>query len=284
MKSRLSFILFCLIALTSCDLFKKQNPENVIAKVNEHILYKGEITEAMPENFTKEDSVFFVKSYIDKWAMDKIILDRAKFNLPLEEQQRFNKMVEQYKSELFKKAYLDALIQRELNDVVDSLEILEYYNNHKEIFKINEELLKIRYLYIKKSLKDYKQIKESFKRFEIDDQDYLMNEQLKFDKIKLNDSVWVKSTDVLTHLKDLNKDQQKYLQFENRYLEIQDSIGTYLIYVKNVLKPNSDAPISYIKPTIEQILRNKKKLEMKADLEKQILNDAIKNNNYEIFE
>ena len=111
-----------------------------------------------------------------------------------------------------------------------------------------------------------------------------MNEQLKFDKIKLNDSVWVKSLDVLRDLKDLNKDQQKNLQYENRYLEIQDSIGTYLIYVKNVLKPNSDAPISYIKPTIEQILSNKRKLKIKADLKKQILNDAIKNNNYETFE
>ena len=121
---------------------KKQNPDNVVAKVNEHILYKDELVEALPANYTQDDSVSFVKSYIDKWAMDKIILDRAKFNLPIEEQQRFNKMVEQYKSELFKKAYTDALIQKELNSVVDSIEVLEYYNNHKEIFKINEKLLK----------------------------------------------------------------------------------------------------------------------------------------------
>ena len=95
---------------------------------------------------------------------------------------------------------------------------------------------------------------------------------------------WVKSLNIFKNLKDLNSKQHSYLLNKNQYIEIQDSIGSYLIYVKDVLKPNSDAPTSYIKPTIEQILKNKKKLELKSDLEKQILNDAINNNDYEIFE
>jgi hypothetical protein len=265
-------------------LFKKQNPENVIAKVNEHVLYENDFVDEMPKNISPEDSIAFVRSYIDKWAMDKIILDRAKFNLPVKEQKRFNKMVEQYKSELFKKAYMDALIQKKMDSVADSLHIVEYYNKNKDIFKINEHLLKLRYLYIKNELKDFEKIKESFKRFDLSDQDYLLDEQLKFDKVKLNDSVWVRTLDVFKDLKQLNKVQQENLLAKNRYVEIQDSLGTYFIYVKNVLKPNSIAPISYIKPTIEQILKNKNKLKIKSVLERQILDDALKNNDYEIFE
>ncbi len=42
-------------------------------------------------------------------------------------------------------------------------------------------------------------------------------------------------------------------------------------------------PLSYIKPTIEQIILNKRKLELIKKLEKDITKDAIKNNDFEIY-
>lgn len=272
------------VFITSCDFFQKENFGNIVARVNEHLLFEEDLKEAIPEDLSKQDSIIFVKSYIDEWAKDKIILDRALFNLPLEEQKRYDKMVSQYRSELYKKAYLNALVLKESENSTDSLKILEYYDANKEIFRINEHLLKLRYLYLNNNLSEFSKIKESFKRFDFDDQLYLDNQKLKFDKSKLNDSIWVKSINVYRDLNDLNDRQRKSLLNKNRFIEIEDSLGTYLIYVKDVLKPNSIAPVSYIKPTIEQILKNKTELKLKLELEKEILNDAIKNNDYEIFE
>lgn len=284
MKIKYLYIAILLALVSSCDFFKKENSRLIIARVNENLLYKDELADETPENLSKEDSISFVKSYINEWAMDKLLLDRAKFNLPVEEQQRYDKMVKEYKSQLYKKAYMNALVQKEITESIDSLEIAEYYTINRNLFKINEHLLKLRYLYANNNLNDLEKIKESFKRFNFDDQIYLDNQKLKFDKAKLNDSIWVKSFTVFKDLRSLNKKQQKTLLNKNRYFELEDSLGTYLIYVKDVLKPNSIAPLSYIKPTIEQILKNKKELELKLDLEKQILDDAIKNNDYEIFE
>ncbi len=278
------YISVLLLLLVSCDWFQKQNPDNIVARVNEHLLYEEDLIKALPKDLSYQDSVVFAKSYIDKWAKNKIILDKAKFNLSIEEQKRYNQMVDNYKTELYKKAYMDALLQKKVDSIIDSLSIVEYYKEHKDIFRVNEYLIKLRYLYIKNNLKNFSKIKENFKRFDIEDQDYLLNDQLKFDKVNLNDSVWVKSIDVYRQLDDLSSSQHKNLLGKNRYIEIEDSIGTYLIFVKDVLKPNSRAPISYIKPTIEQILKSKKKLELKSILENQILNDAIKNNDYETFE
>ncbi len=284
MKIKYLYIAILLALVSSCDFFKKENSRLIIARVNENLLYKDELADETPENLSKEDSISFVKSYINEWAMDKLLLDRAKFNLPVEEQQRYDKMVREYKSQLYKKAYMNALVQKEITESIDSLEIAEYYTINRNLFKINEHLLKLRYLYTNNNLNDLEKMKESFKRFNFDDQIYLDNQKLKFDKAKLNDSIWVKSFTVFKDLRSLNKKQQKTLLNKNRYFELEDSLGTYLIYVKDVLKPNSIAPLSYIKPTIEQILKNKKELELKLDLEKQILDDAIKNNDYEIFE
>ncbi|MGX1023470.1 peptidyl-prolyl cis-trans isomerase [Psychroflexus sp. MBR-150] len=283
MKIKILFISFGFILLSSCELFKKQQQEDVIAQVNSHILYQSDLKKVLPKNISTEDSIAFVKNYIDQWAMDKILLDKAKFNLPVKEQERFQAMVEQYKSELYKKAYMDALIQKQTDSVIDSVAIQKYYESNKDVFRINEHLLKLRYIFIKNNLKNYSKIKESFKRFNQDDKNYLNQEQLKFDKVKLNDSVWIKSIDIFRNLDDLSTQQHQNLLHKNRYIEIVDSENTYFIYVKDVLKPNSIAPKSYIKPTIEQILKNKQKLELKKNLKQQILNDAIKNNDYEIF-
>jgi len=284
LKTKFIYISVFIILFSSCDLFQKENSRNAIAKVNEHVLFDDELSENLPPNLSKEDSILYVKSFIDEWAKDKIFLDRAKFNLPLEEQERYDKMVKEYRSQLFKKAYLNALVQKEITESIDSSKVADYYASNKELFRINEHLLKLRYLFVKNDLNDFSKIKDSFKRFNFDDQIYLDNQKLKFDKAKLNDSIWIKSLTVFRDLRELNKEQRSRLLYENRYVEIEDSLGTYFIYVKDVLKPNSIAPLNYIKPTIEQILKNKKELKLRSDLEKQILNDAIKNNNYEIFE
>jgi hypothetical protein len=284
LRNKLVFISFCLILLSGCNLFKKQESQKIIARVNENFLFEDEIEKILPSELKGEDSISFVNSYIDNWAKDKLILDKAIFNLPLEEQKRYDRMVEEYKNELYKKAYMSALVSKETEVNLDTIAIFDYYEKHKDIFKINEYLLKLRYLYVKNDMNEFGKIKESFKRFNLEDQIYIDNQKLKFDKAKLNDSVWVKSIDVFKNLKLKNKAQEKGILSKKTYLEVYDSIGTYFIYVKDVLKPNSVAPVSYIRPTIEQILKNKKELKLKEDLEKQILKDAIKNNDYEKFE
>ena len=285
MISRILYIFSVLIILTSCDYFTKENPRKVIARVNEHLLYKDEISKILPQNLSAEDSVNFTRSYIENWAKDKIVLDRSKFNLPIEEQQRYNEMVNKYKNELYKKAYMNALVSKKVGNSIDSFQINNYYENNKEIFKINEHLIKLRYLYLRNEMNEFDKIKESFKRFDLEDQIYLDNQKLKFDKVNLNDSMWQKSVDLFRNIKLSDKQKEKsILEKKKAYLEVEDTIGRFLIYVKDVLKPNSIAPESYIRPTIEQILKNKEELKLKAELEKQILEDAIKNNEYEKFE
>ena len=53
--------------------------------------------------------------------------------------------------------------------------------------------------------------------------------------------------------------------------------------IQDVLKTNDIAPLSHIKPTIQQIVLNRRKLKLIKNLEKDITKDAIKNNNFEIY-
>ena len=62
-----------------------------IAKVNNKILYEEDIKAILPEQLTKDDSLMFVNSYINKWARQQLLLQKAKINLNEEEEESIDK-------------------------------------------------------------------------------------------------------------------------------------------------------------------------------------------------
>jgi hypothetical protein len=51
-----------------------------------------------------------------------------------------------------------------------------------------------------------------------------------------------------------------------------------------VLGPGMKAPLEYVLPTLRQIIINKRKLKLVDQLKNEIVNDAIKNKKFEIYE
>ena len=70
---------------------------------------------------------------------------------------------------------------------------------------------------------------------------------------------------------------------KTKFIQKQDSIGLYLVTVKDVLKRNSIAPLSYVSPTIEQMILHNRKIQLIRKIEKTIIKDAIQNNNFKIY-
>jgi len=81
----------------------------------------------------------------------------------------------------------------------------------------------------------------------------------------------------------VNVDNKKQLLKKSNFLQLKDSLDLYLMQINDVLFQNDYAPLEYVKPTIDQIVINKRKLELIKQLEKDITKDAIKNNQFEIY-
>jgi hypothetical protein len=54
--------------------------------------------------------------------------------------------------------------------------------------------------------------------------------------------------------------------------------------VKDLLEIGSQAPMAYALPTLKQIILNKRKLKLVNQLKSEIVDDAIKNKKFEIYE
>jgi len=279
-------IIFGLIILSlgSCQLFSVQEESEVLASVNTHQLYKSDLVAALPSQITKNDSAIFAQSFIEKWATDKILIDRAKLNLPKTQQSYFDSLAKDYRDELLKKAYLNAVVEKQAKAQIDSIEIANYYEQNKLNFKLNESLLQIRYIVLKQDIQGFKTIKKAFIRFDESDKRQLANQSLEFKSLYLNDSTWVRSIDIEKELKPYIENFDLELFNRKGFVEKNIKDTFVLIYLKNKLSRNDQAPLSYIKPTIRQILLNKKKLQVSQQIQQELKNDAIQNNEFKIYE
>ena len=277
------FGLFSLL-LVSCDYFQQSEDRKVAVRVNDSYLYEDDIQALINENTSPEDSAIIVSNYITRWATQQLLIDRAELNLPESQQKEFGELVSNYRNELYTNAYTDAVVSRDLDTSLNRNEIQQYYELNKENFILNEDLVKLRYINMSKNSNNLEEIKNKIRRFNDEDQQDLLDMALQFKNYSMNDSVWVKTKSVYDKIGPLSVEDRSSLLKKSNFMELQDSLNVYLVYVKDVLSRNEQAPMEYASATIREILLNKRKQALIKELEKDITKDAIKNNEFEIYD
>ena len=279
------FVLGIILCLTfSCDWFTKEEDGLAIARVNNTFLYQTEIEDLVPPGISAQDSTVLVNNYINQWATQQLLIAQAKINLDQAKQDRFEKLVDQYKTDLYINAYIEALVKQSIDTSVQISEAQDTYDRNLESFKLNEELIKFRYINIQDNAINLSDIQERFRRFDEEDKEVLDSISLQFLSYSLNDSIWIRVNQVIDKIPALNNDNKDQLLKKSNFIQLKDSLGLYLMQINDVLLRNETAPLEYVLPTVKQIVINKRKLEFKKQLEKDITKDAIKNDSFEIFD
>ncbi|MCG2459512.1 peptidyl-prolyl cis-trans isomerase [Flavobacteriaceae bacterium F89] len=280
----LAAYIFVILA-ASCNFRWKKAEEKVpLARVDEAYLYKEDVARLLVGNMTKEDSASFVTNYINDWATKQLLLSKAKINLPEEKLAEFDKLVSDYRTDLYTRAYKEALVKQALDTAISDTDLKTFYDQEKENFKLKEELVQLRYIELPSQFLDKKTVIQKLKRFNKDDIVYLDSIGVQFRKVNFNDSIWVPVSRLISEIPPLTvENQHKYLK-KSQFFELQDSIGVYLGHVTNLLQVNDETPLSYIKPEIRQVLLNRRRIDYSRKLEVEIIDEAIKNKEFEVYD
>lgn len=275
------FLMTCLLA--SCNYFDVQEKENtsseIVAIVNTEKLFKDDLKEFLPKNISKEDSIVLVKGFINDWAIKQLLLKKAETNSSQEDVNEINTLVKDYRESLLINSYKERLIKQQLDTIIDEEEIEVFYSKNKENFKLNEELVKIKYLHFDNNIINKEEFINLFKSEKIEDLEALEKQQLSFKFYQFNDSIWTQLDKVLLKLPF----SKEILLKKSKFLQKQDSLGLYLVAIKDVLVRNDTAPLNYIKSNIKQMILHRRKIELIRDIEKILVKDATKNNNFKIY-
>jgi len=270
--------LFC-----SCNYFQPEQKKESIARVGKSYLYKSDIATLVPTGTSKEDSVLIVRDFINRWASQKLLIEAAERNLSDKKKAEYNALIKQYKIDLYTKAYIEEVVKNNVDTIVTQQELKIYYDENKENFKTNGTLVRLRFINLAKDNPRFATIRSKFFDYNKKDKKFWDTYALQFKSFALNDTIWVDMSQVYVKLPVINPDNRDdYIQ-PGRKAEIRSNDDVFLIKITNVIDKNQISPFEYIKPTLKEVIVNKRKLELIKKFEKEITDDAIKNKDYEIY-
>jgi hypothetical protein len=262
---------------------QNKQADQSIARLGDEYIYTKDIEGILGEGVSKEDSLNIVKSYFDQWARQKLLYKQALKNISSEQLAELDKLVEQYKSDLLIKKYFENLIKSKIDTTITHRQMVDYYNVNKENFKTHQTLVQMRYIQIPKNHPNFDGVISRFQNFNKKESSYWKTTQLQLKSSALNDSVWIDLNQVFLKLPFLTTENVNSYISSQKSFTFEDSLDAYYVKINKVILPNQESPFEFLKPTIKEILINQRQQQFIKKFEKEIIQDAIKNNTYEVY-
>ena len=277
------FIVYLIVFLiSSCNLFENK-PVRAIAKYKSNYLFFDDIKKYIPKNLSEKESLVLIENEIAKWAKNHILIEQANINLNNEKKNQLLVMAKEYSDELFSFHYKEKIVKSLMDTVVNQNSIYEYYKQNKINYKLNEDIVKARFIKISNENFEIPNIRNRFRRFNKSDISFLDSISLQFSAYSLNDSIWINKDVFFSKFPEVRDYVKNNIVKKNLFYQLEDSLELYLIKVSESALRNTIAPIDYLEPTLRQILINKRKLEFIRNFENELYIDAIQTKELEIY-
>ncbi len=279
------FIILCSLFLSSCKYFKKEDQPapDVVAKVFDKLLYSTDLTNIIPAGTPKEDSITIIRSYINNWLKQQVVLKKAEDNLN-DEQKEVSKKLEEYRNSLITYIYESELVRQKLDTAVSDNEIVNYYNDHQANFLLKDNIIKANYIKIPSTAPKLDKVRGWYKSSNPRDSALLVDYCHQFaSDFFFGGEEWLLFDELLKKVPIKTYDKEEYLR-NNRFIEIADSTGIYFINIRGFKIKESISPLSFEKDNIRALIINKKKLELIDEMEKSAFEDAMQKNEIKIYD
>lgn len=248
---------------------------NVVATVQDQSLTKDEVELSIPKGLSGVDSIAAVDNFVKNWIVEQLLYDVAKRNTT-SQQKEINQLVENYKKSLILNLYQEMLINERLSPEITDLETRTFYDENKERFKLDKNIIKGLFLKIPIDAPNLNQIREWYKstnerslenieKYSIQNAsvyDYFYDKWVDFDEVM--DKIPIHVSDPISFLK------------EKKNIEISDSSFVYFLNIKETLLIGNVAPYEFAEPTIRELLINQKRLKFIKSIEEDLYNDALR--------
>ena len=273
------FFISIALLILSCSNINNDNSNDLIARAGENFLYQNEL----PSFSSRQDSLLRYKNFVELWAKEKLLYDLSLTNLSQSKKNELDLLIEKFKIDLYINSYKDLIVNSRIDSIVTNEEIESYYNANIDNFTLNETLLKYRYLKVPSDNININRIRRYIQRLNNSDRDFLDSLNFQFAELKLNDSLWFAERDVISSIEFINQTNKSNFMRVNRLYEIKDDQYINYFIVKDLLKSGNIPPLSYLYDRIKLNIINQRKIDLIQNINKEILNDALKSSKYEIY-
>ncbi len=274
-------IVMLVAAISSCRLYDSLFKGDVVARAGRDVLYRSDVDALNITGFSPEDSARIVERYIVSWAKSRLLLDMAQSQLSKADRD-VEAQLEEYRQQLLVYRYEQQYVEQRLDTAVTDQEYMDFYEANPASFVAHVPLMKGWYIKVSDDSPNLNPIKSIYRSRVEEDRDrlgqlcYTSAEKYYFfeDWVGLDAVVEGTGLDV----------QELARVLDNRSFIEKNFLGyTYLISVDDYVPAGSLAPYEYCRERIRNHILNRRKQELIASLERNLLNDAIVSEKFVIY-
>ena len=275
MKSKLLvFVFFCFF---SCQ---NSSSDKIIAEVYDYKLFYEDILDNLPSYVTDTNS--YISNFIDNWVSEKVLLNQALINISDNSEEIENK-ISNYRNSLLIYEYQQRLIDQNFDTSIVNDEIIKYYDDNINMFKLDQDIFKGRYIIIDKNAPNLKSLYKLFRSNDDSDIDEMISYCMMYaSEYYVNDSTW--ST--------YNSIKQKFpksvspvsiFYSKRKYDVFEEDNFIYLLSIKDYKFKGNISPFSVEKQKIKSLIINRNKMKYLEMIENELIQNGKLSNNIKIY-
>jgi Fe-S cluster biosynthesis and repair protein YggX len=274
------FPTFLLITIFLFGCSEKRQGKDFVARAYDKVLVKADIAGVVPSGVHGKDSLDMIKSYVQSWIENQVMLRQSENNLEAE-QKNFEREIESYRNSLVVYTYQKEFVRQKLDTSVSDNEIREFYEKHPSEFLLKDNIVQVRYIKLAKVTRGVALIKTLF-------QSNREGDMRKLDAFCrrnavnyfLDDSKWLYFKDLKKEIPIKTYDEEEFLK-NNKSIEFTQGDFMYFVGIKGFRTKETRSPMAFEKENIRRMILNKKKLRLIDSHKRDILEQAKNSNEVE---
>jgi hypothetical protein len=280
--NRMLLIIIMMAIIAGCS--DKNTAKRIpLARAGDATLYLDQIENLVQPGTPSTDSSAIIQNYINKWAHREFLLQKAEENLAPELKEEIDNQVEEARANLVIYQYQQQMMLERMDTLLSDAELENYYSANSESFLLSSNIIKALFIKLPLETPDLEKIKVlSRSNEQIDIQQletYCYQFAEKFDDFKEG---WIPFNRVSLELPQDVGIEENFLK-RNTFYETRDSTYIYLVTIRDFRLRSSLAPFEYVRDDIKRIIWNTRRFDFIQSLENGIYNDAIRENNFTIY-
>lgn len=287
MRRLVDILLFvALMMVTSCrELPDYLVGDDTIARVGRNELTVADMADVIPANLKGEDSVVFVKQYVDKWIVRQLKVEEAD-RLFSGSEKDIEKLVEDYRQSLLTGKVDQYYVDQQKGGEFTDEDIAEYYNTHKSDFVLDRTLVKGRIVCFPASYRQSKKLMEQMRKAatsQSDDKTFSEVCEKNGFQVVDNRAEWVNFADFLANLPTTRSQEYDHLLDKLGIQEMKANDVRYYFDFTSVCRKGNVAPLELVSENIRRILVTQRRSEIIKGHEESIVNQAVEDGHVKIY-
>ena len=276
-----SIFLLSLVIFISCKSKTPDVARKPLLEVEGKFLYVDEIQQIIPPNVSDTDSTEIAQSYVRNWVTDVLMYENAKRNIT--NKAEIDELVESYRKSLTIHQYQQKMIEQRLPKEPAEEDLKAFYAQYGQQLLLKENTLKGLLLIVPKNAQKLANVRGWVQSANVKSlesiEKYSIQNAISYDYFG---DKWLPFSEILKKMPLKIEDASKFLS-ANKFVETQDSTQHYFLRILSYRLSGQVEPYEMAKNRIANILLNKQKADFISKFEKEIYDDAVKNETVTFF-